>query len=665
VAARLKSQRWPSYAPIALMALLGALATWLLFGHVSKLEQQHARDAFADAARDRLWALRRETGYALGSVKHVGSFFDASRDVTRRQFREFVGPTLARYPGAQALLWVRRVEASLGDEFTIQARRSFPPYEIRPFDLAGAPSRSGDGVATEPDVLYPILYVQPYPANKALLGVDLGTLPEAAEALARAAANRTLVMSSPVPIAPEHSNEKPPALGFAVFLPVYHRVEQDGAPGGEEIEGLETTVFGSELRGFAGGLFRIQDLVDAALSNLRPSGVDLRLYAGEPGPDSEPFFVHSSRAPRRYGEPTQAPARSFSLAYSGEIQVADQVWTMIGTAVPGYFESDLSSSRLILGSGIAFTLLACIYLMSMIGQARQVRRLVAQRTLELERSNAALNIEIADRERAEEALKQLNLTLEQRIEQRTAESERRARDLEQFAYVASHDLKAPLRGIANLATWLSQDLEDCLTPDIAEQLDLMRDRVARMNALIEGLLSYSRIGRDAGRAESIDIRQLIADIVDSLAPPPGFTVEVEPDIPDLVGDRLSLSMVLTNLIGNAIKHHDRTSGLVRVGGHCLGDLCELSVEDDGPGIPPEFHQNVFLMFQTMKVKDIQGDTGIGLALVKKLVEEQGGQIKLHSGPGRGCRFVFTWPRRPLTAEEPRSDRLPEFGPEER
>jgi signal transduction histidine kinase len=222
-----------------------------------------------------------------------------------------------------------------------------------------------------------------------------------------------------------------------------------------------------------------------------------------------------------------------------------------------------------------------------------------------------------------------------------------------------------LRGIANLATWLSQDLEDCLTPDIAEQLDLMRDRVARMNALIEGLLSYSRIGRDAGQAESIDIRELIADIVDSLAPPPGFTVEVEPGMPNVVGDRLSLSMVLTNLIGNAIKHHDRKTGLVRVGGHCLGDLCELSVEDDGPGIPPEFHQNVFLMFQTMKVKDLQGDTGIGLALVKKLVEEQGGQIKLHSGPGRGCRFVFTWPRRPLKAEEPTSDRLPVRGPEER
>jgi signal transduction histidine kinase len=662
------ARRWPSYAPIVLLAMLGALTTGILFGHVSKLEQQHADDAFADAARDRLWALRRETAYTVGSVKHVGSFFDASKDVSRNQFREFVAPIVTRYPGAQAFFWIPRIEASERGAFIEEARQSFPPFGIRPLDLI-APTQDPGERKTAGAVLYPILYVQPYQTNKTLLGADLGSSPETLNALTRASASGTPSVSSPIPIpiSTRQSDEQQPEVGFAVFVPVYDAAVLQGSPWGDEIEAGDRPAGESEPRGFAGGLFRVQDLVDAALSNLRPSGIEIRLYFGElgadePAPDVEPFYIHRSRAPE---SDEQSDPGSRLRTFSDEIRIGDQVWTMVGSPRPGYFESDLSSSHLILGSGIAFTLLACIYLSSLIGQARQVRRLVGQRTLELERSNAALNSEIADRERAEEALRQLNLTLEQRIEHRTAESERRARDLEQFAYVASHDLKAPLRGIANLATWLSQDLEDCLTPEVAEQLDLMRDRVARMNALIEGLLSYSRIGRDQGTDETIDIARLIADSVDSLAPPPGFKIQVAPNMPHLQGDPLALSMVLTNLIGNAIKHHDRTEGLVRICARCIGDRCEFNVKDDGPGIPPELHDKVFLMFQTLKVKDTQGDTGIGLAIVKKLVEEHGGHISLHSGPQRGCRFRFTWPRRPPKAEQAISEGSPVQGPEAR
>lgn len=642
-----KAPRWPSSTPIVLMAILGTLTTLLLFTYVSAVEQRHAQEAFSDAARDRLWALRRETAYALSSVKHVGSFFDASREVTRQQFREFVGPMLTRYPGTQALLWVPRVTSAQRAEVVQQARRFVASFEVLPFQTPAATTPDLDAPATDPGVIYPILYIQPYPDNRSLLGVDLATWPEAARTLHRAVAERTLSASAPISIHAEQIDGQPRVTGIAAFIPIYGRVEPALAePPAEGADTAAPTDPQPELRGFVGGLFRIHDLAEIALSNLRPTGIDLHLYEGQPGPTAQPFYVHESRLPKETDEDHGFLSLSFPLSFRDQIEVADQTWTLVATAVPGHFESDFSSSTLILGSGLSFTLLACVYLSSMIGKARQVRRLVAERTLELERSNAALNNEIKDRQQAEEALKQLNLTLEQRIEQRTRESERRARDLEQFAYVASHDLKAPLRGIANLATWLSQDLEDRLTPEIAEQLALMRDRVARMNALIEGLLTYSRIGRIAGAAEPIDLGRLIAETVDSLAPPPGFKVEVAADLPDLTGDSLALGMVLGNLIGNAIKHHDRAEGHIQVTVQCDRDRCEFSVADDGPGIPPEFHDNVFLMFQTMKVKDLQGDTGIGLALVKKLVEEQGGRIQLHSGPGRGCRFVFTWPRRP-------------------
>jgi signal transduction histidine kinase len=326
----------------------------------------------------------------------------------------------------------------------------------------------------------------------------------------------------------------------------------------------------------------------------------------------------------------------------GEIPVGERTWTVVCNPVEGYFEREDWSGQVIFVGGIAFTLLACVYLFAMLGRAQEVRRLVAQRTLELEGANAALNKEVTERRRAEHALQLLNVTLERRVAQRAAEAERRARDLEQFAYVASHDLKAPLRGIANLATWLKDDLHDKLTAETAEQIDLLRDRVARMNALVEGLLAYSRVGRTRGSVEEVDTAALVADTIDSLAPPSGFRVEVAPDMPRLSTDRLQLGQVFANLIGNAINHHDRDVGVVRVSGRELDERCEFEVSDDGPGIPPEYHDKVFMMFQTLTVKDFGSNTGIGLALVKKLVEEHGGTIRLTSGEGRGTSFTFTW-----------------------
>ncbi|MCC7279802.1 MAG: hypothetical protein IT487_16000, partial [Chromatiaceae bacterium] len=165
-----------------------------------------------------------------------------------------------------------------------------------------------------------------------------------------------------------------------------------------------------------------------------------------------------------------------------------------------------------------------------------------------------------------------------------------------------------------------------------------------------GLLEYSRIGRVAGSLEEVNVGSLVAEVVDTLAPPRHFRIKIAPDLPVLHTDRLHLSQVFANLIANAIRHHDRDRGWVKVSGQEAGDLWRFAIEDDGPGIPPEFQDKIFLMFQTLSVKDYGANTGIGLALVKKLVEEHGGTIRLDDGvekkgKRRGCRFVFTWAKR--------------------
>jgi PAS domain S-box-containing protein len=222
--------------------------------------------------------------------------------------------------------------------------------------------------------------------------------------------------------------------------------------------------------------------------------------------------------------------------------------------------------------------------------------------------------------------------------------EDRNRELEQFAYVASHDLKAPLRAIANLSEWIEEDLQGQLPAENQHQMKLLRGRVLRMEALINGLLDYSRAGRKQVEVELVSVKALLAEVIDSLSPPDTFTIEIAPDMPVLNTKRILLRQVFANLINNAIKHHDRGDGHLWIDGKDCGDRYEFIVTDDGPGIDPAFHEKIFVIFQTLEARDTKESTGVGLAIVKKIVEFEGGDIWVESAKGAGAAFHFTWPK---------------------
>ncbi len=234
----------------------------------------------------------------------------------------------------------------------------------------------------------------------------------------------------------------------------------------------------------------------------------------------------------------------------------------------------------------------------------------------------------------------------QRETQAKAEAlEHSNRELDQFAYIASHDLKAPLRAIANLSQWIEEDLEEVMTDDTRKQMGLLRGRVQRLEGLINGILQYSRVGRVDMKTEMVDTTLLLAEVLDGLAPPPGLHIDIALDMPCLVTAPLPLSQVFGNLLSNAIKYHDRPdSGHIAVSARNLkGGGYEFSVADDGPGIAPEFHDKVFQIFQTLNARDKVESTGIGLTVVKKVVEQLGGEITLESAEGEGSTFRFTLP----------------------
>jgi PAS domain S-box-containing protein len=239
-------------------------------------------------------------------------------------------------------------------------------------------------------------------------------------------------------------------------------------------------------------------------------------------------------------------------------------------------------------------------------------------------------------------LQQLNSSLlltQQKLKERNDE-------LDNFVRIASHDLKAPLRAIANLADWIEDDMTDRLTIDDRQQFELLRQRVHRMNALVDGLLRYSRLGREELPIEQVDVSRLIAETIDSLAPPPNFAIEIGSLLPMLNTKRILLSQVFANLLSNAIKHHHRDNGRIEITAEDLGDRYQFSIADDGPGIPPgEARERIFEIFQTLKPSSSTDNTGIGLALVKKIIEGEGGRIWLTADRPQGACFCFTWPKK--------------------
>lgn len=237
--------------------------------------------------------------------------------------------------------------------------------------------------------------------------------------------------------------------------------------------------------------------------------------------------------------------------------------------------------------------------------------------------------------------------IEREKEQQRHELERTNADLQAFAHIASHDLKAPLRAIMHLANWIKTDISATASPETLGHLGLLVGRTERLDRLLDDLLHYSRIRRDRSAVEDLDIAELVNEIVTVSPPPPGFVIGCAPRMPRVRALRTPLRVVLDNLITNSVRHHDRLEGCVTIAVSLVDGLAEFRITDDGPGIPPRFHDRIFGIFQTLARRDDVEASGMGLAIVKKMVEVHGGQISIESDPpARGTTIVFTWQESP-------------------
>ncbi|MCW8889764.1 MAG: ATP-binding protein [Sedimenticola sp.] len=253
---------------------------------------------------------------------------------------------------------------------------------------------------------------------------------------------------------------------------------------------------------------------------------------------------------------------------------------------------------------------------------------------------------------AKDQIKGAVVTFQDITERKAAENEirRYTRDLEQsnqeldkFAYIASHDLKSPLRGIDQLASWITEDLGEQLNDETAEHLRLMRSRLNRMERLLDDLLTYSRIGRKAFVIKPVDVREMIEGLWSLHSVPEHFELKLTGEYPLFNTLETPLEQVFRNLISNSIKHFTGVKGIIEITASAQPSGYTFSIRDNGPGIEPKHQERVFGMFQTLRSRDDVEGSGMGLAIVKKIVENYGGTIRLESDGKHGTCFIFTWP----------------------
>lgn len=230
------------------------------------------------------------------------------------------------------------------------------------------------------------------------------------------------------------------------------------------------------------------------------------------------------------------------------------------------------------------------------------------------------------------------------IQSNLAELERINRELDEFVYVASHDLRSPLRAIRSLAQWIIDD-DPSVGPATGERLRVIQARAQRMTQLLDDVMIYARIGKAGELAGPLmSAAALIAEIAVTLQVPNGYRILADRSLDSVMVQRAPLEQVIHNLIGNSIKHHDRNQGSVRIWVVDIGERHRFFVADDGPGIPEPYRESVFEMFTTLKPRDEVEGSGMGLALVRKVVKQMGGQCAIQDTPGRGTCLWFDWPR---------------------
>ena len=613
------------YAAAAVVLLVGVALSVALFVVVHNSQWRRIQTDFERAAEDRVSAVKREIESHLLIVESLGSFVASSRELQegdirrfRGQFRAFVPPLLSRRRSIQALKLVPRVLHRQREAYEAGVREAgHPGFQITERQTQGKMVR-----AARREEYFPVHFVEPLKGNEIALGFDLASDPTRLEALNRSRDTGRMLATARITLVQETGEQ----FGFLVFVPVYRK----GAPADTIRDRREN------LEGFGLGVFRIGDIVENALSYVKPEGIDMRLL--DSSADSGKQFLHSHSS-RMRGSPAaqnsgMVAALQAAMRYRETFDVAGRRWTIVCTPT-GEFLSSATTWQIwgSLAGGLLLTGTLVFYLVSTITHATRIAK-----------ANQQLSDEIVQRRRAEHELSKAK---------DAAEEANRAKS--DFLAKMSHEIRTPMTAILGYADLLT---DPALSPsDRDNHVAVIRRNGERLLGLINQILDLSKI--EAGKM-TVEMRRcglvsVVADVAGTMGPRAEqrgtcLSVEYAGELPEtILTDAARLRQAMINLVGNAVKFTE--NGSVRIVVTFLPDWREglpavrMQVIDTGIGISKEKLPHLFDPFMQADASTSRryGGTGLGLAITHYIAELLGGQLTVQSAPGTGSTFTMTIP----------------------
>ncbi len=484
------------------------------------------------------------------------------------------------YPGVNGIGIIYHLAPQQIEGYLEKQRIERPDYKIHPVH--------------QKSEYWPITYVEPAESNQKAVGLDMAFEENRYTSIIKARDTGLAQLTAPITLVQDA--KKTP--GFLFYAPFYK--------GGSKPDTVQARK--SEIIGVSYAPFIMKNLMRGTLAeqnrhvSIKITDEGSLLFNDDlfKGRDLDPLFTKEV-AVDFYGRKWLFSIQS-NLSFREESSAGQSKYILIG---------GLFIDALLFGLFLFLTRAN----RQALSYADQITAVLHEKTQHLEKSNTALA--------------QSNKDLEQLKYEEVA------------SYVASHDLKSPLHAIEQLARWIYEDCYQTLPDNSKKHLDLLLQRAERMMKLLNDLQQYSRISNTRYENELINLKEVGLDIFALLANSENFTFIV-PDV-DVCIPRTPCEIVIRNLMSNAIKHHDKAKGQIILSYEKNDQYHVISVEDDGPGIPQEFHETVMKMFQTLKSRDKVEGSGMGLAMIKRIVDHYRGKIVIDSNGIRGTKIVITWP----------------------
>ncbi len=597
-------QFWRKYAHILIILLVGLSLSYVAFMVAVDWGRRNVQTRFNRLSQLQVLQIEDSIVDNLDFVRMVATLHHVTEDIKFHAFSTFVRH--ANHPGLDAVLWLPRVKYS--DRLIHEKRATHNQgYQILEPDSDG-----GLQPATKRAEYFPVYYAEyaeAYVAKAYPPGLDFNFLDSIQQRMNRARDQAKLVMKK---AGPELTAEG----GKPKYLVIYPVDAGDAATLGS------TTKRRASLSGFVIGIEDMGDAVENSIDPTAIKGIDIRLYDLSDEIIPELVYVHKSKKQIDYNSADMVDVDT-ELKYEKRFSAAERNWLIVATPAPGYFSSqDSWLAWAVLGFGFFGTVVFSAYLFGLARQADHTEQLVLQRTAELSAKKKELEI-------YSQALSRSN------------------DELQQFAYVASHDLQEPLRMVASFTRLLKQRYGQQLDENANEYINFATDGVERMRVLINDLLAYSRVDTTSNKLESVDMLEIIGWALSNLrASIDEAKAEiVYEDLPRIIGDKSQLQRLMQNLVSNAIKYYDpQRRPKVIIHAERDGRDWRFSVTDNGVGIDSKHYERIFEVFQRIHSGDIYTGGGMGLAICKKIVKRHGGRIWLESAPtGIGTKVNFTLP----------------------